>query len=122
MTIIPSTDCLGIIANYLPFKDAIKLSLLNKAYNKSWLHIKYEHVVERKDLDIIRKHKNIKFSYKSDKLFDIPENLYSLNLSHTNISDISGFDVKNLHTLDLSCTQISKEMKDKLRQKVKVIY
>ena len=109
MITIPSTDCLGIIANYLPFKDAIKISLLNKVYNVSWSHIKYEHVVRSQDLDIIEKHKNIKFSYKSCELFDIPENLYTLNLSHTSINNISGFNVKNLHTLNLRATNIRKQ-------------
>ena len=70
MAMIPSTDCLGIIANYLPFKDAIKISLLNKVYNVSWLHIKYENVIKCQNLDIIRKHKNIKFSYELHILFD----------------------------------------------------
>ena len=51
MTIIPFTDCLGVIANYLPFKDAIKISLLNKVYNRSWLHIKYGYIVKFQDLD-----------------------------------------------------------------------
>ena len=102
-----SKDCLGIIANYLPFKDAFNISLLNKDCNKIWSYIKYEHVVKCQNLNIIRKHKNIKFSYKSSKLFDIPDNLHTLNLSYTQISDILGFDVKNLHTLHLSGTQIS---------------
>ena len=34
MTIILTKDCLGIIANYLSIKDAIKIALLNKEYNK----------------------------------------------------------------------------------------
>ena len=107
MTIILTKDCLGIIANYLSIKDAIKIALINKEYNKLWHHIKYKNIVKCQNLDIIRKNKNIKFSYKSKKLFDIPENLYELDLSDTNIHDISGFDVKNLYTLDLSGTYIS---------------
>ena len=46
MTIILTKDCLGIIANYLSIKDAIKIALLNKEYNELWQHIKYEHVVK----------------------------------------------------------------------------
>ena len=117
-----SKDCLGIIANYLPFKDAFNISLLNKDCNKIWSYIKYEHVVKCQDLNIIRKHKNIKFSYKSSKLFDIPDNLHTLDLSGTRISDISGFDVKNLHTLYLSRTQISNKIKNNLRQKIEKVY
>ena len=75
MTIILTKDCLGIIANYLYIKDAIKIALLNKEYNELWQHIKYEHVVRCLDLNVIKRNKNIKFSYISDKLFDIPENL-----------------------------------------------
>ena len=54
-------------------KDAIKIALLNKEYNVLWKHIKYEHVVKCQDLDVIKRNKNIKFSYKSKKLFDIPK-------------------------------------------------
>ena len=50
MTIILTKDCLGIISNYLYIKDAIKIALLNKEYNKIWQHIKYEHIVEYQDL------------------------------------------------------------------------
>ena len=107
MTIILTKDCLGIIANYLSIKDAIKIALLNKEYNEIWQHIKYEHVVKCQDLNVIKRNKNIKFSYKSKKLFDIPENLRILDLSNTNINDISGFDVKNLRELNLSCTNIN---------------
>ena len=102
-----SKDCLGIIVNYLHIKDAIKILLLNKDCNKIWSYIKYNHVVKCQDLNIIRKHKNIKFSYISKKLIDIPDNLHTLKLYVTQISNISGFDVKNLHTLDLSKTLIS---------------
>ena len=110
MTIINlSKDCFGIIVNYLPIEDAINISSLNKDCNKICSYIKYNHVVKCKDLNIIRKHKNIKFSYKSSKLFDIPDNLHTLDLSRTQISDISRFDVKNLHTLDLSGRQINEE-------------
>ena len=121
MTIFLTKDCIGIIANYLSIKDAIKIALLNKEYNELWKHVKYEHVVKCLDLDVIKRNKNIKFSYRSKKLFDIPENLDVL-LSFTKISDISGFDVKNLSKLSLSCTKITKEMKDKLREKVKEVY
>ena len=117
-----SKDCLGIIANYLPIKDAINISSLNKDCNKIWSYIKYEHIVKCEDLNIIRKHKNIKFSYISKKLFDIPDNLHTLDLSCTQISDISGFDVKNLHTLYLCFTQISNKIKNKLKQKIKNVY
>ena len=48
-----SKDCLGIIANYLPFKDAFNISLLNKDCNKIWSYIKYEHVVKCQNLNII---------------------------------------------------------------------
>ena len=123
MTIINiSKDCLGIIVNYLHIKDAIKISLLNKDCNKIWSYIKYDHIVKCQDLNIIRKHKNIKFSYKSSKLFDIPDNLHTLKLSFTQISNISGFDVKNLHTLNLYGTQISDKIKNKLRQKIEKVY
>ena len=61
---IPSTDCLGIIANCLPFKDAIKISLINKVCNKSWPYIKYRYIVKCQDLNVIKKNKNIKFLYK----------------------------------------------------------
>ena len=104
MTIILTKDCLGIIANHLYIKDAIKIALLNKEYNEIWPYIKYEHVVKYQNLDVIKRNKNIKFSYRSKKLFDIPENLSVLYLSYTNISDISGFDVKNLVNLILSYT------------------
>ena len=107
MTIILTKDCLGIIANQLSIKDAIKIALLNKEYNKLWQHVKYEHIIKCQDLDVIKRNKNIKFSYESEELFDIPENLYELDLSDSKITDISGFDVKNLHTLDLSYTNIS---------------
>ena len=59
------------------------------------------------DLDVIKRNKNIKFSYESEELFDIPENLYVLDLSDTKISDISGFDVKNLSKLYLHNTKIT---------------
>ena len=138
-----SKDCLGIIVNYLPIKDAINISSLNKDCNKIWSYIKYNHVVKCKDLNIIRKHKNIKFSYVSSKLFDIPDNLHTLHLYNTQISDITGFDVKNLHTLDLygiqisnisgfnvknlhtldlAETHISNKIKNKLKQKIKNVY
>ena len=117
-----SKDCLGIIVNYLQIKDAIKISLLNKDCNKIWSYIKYNHVVKCEDLNIIRKHKNIKFSYISKKLFDIPDNLHTLDLSCTQISDISGFDVKNLYKLSLTFTQISNKIKNKLKQKIKNVY
>ena len=45
MTIILTKDCLGIIANCLTIKDAIKIALLNKEYNEQWQHIKYEQVL-----------------------------------------------------------------------------
>ena len=107
MTIILTKDCIGIIANHLYIKDAIKIALLNKEYNELWPYIKYEHVVKCQDLNVIKRNKNIKFSYKSKKLFDIPENLYELDLSDSKISDISGFDVKNLSVLNLHCTKIT---------------
>ena len=49
--------------------------------------------------------------------FDV-KNLRKLDLSYTHIGDILGFDVKNLRKLDLYKTNITKEMKDKLREKV----
>ena len=101
MTIILTKDCLCIISNYLSIKDAIKIALLNKEYNEQWQHIKYEHVVKCQNLNVIKRNKNIKFSYKSKKLFDIPENLYEL---------------------DLSYTKITEKMKDKLREKVKEVF
>ena len=55
-----SKDCLGIIVNYLPIKDAINISSLNNDCNKIWSYIKYDHVIKCQDLNIIRKHKNIK--------------------------------------------------------------
>ena len=119
-----SKDCLGIIVNYLPIKDAINISSLNKYCNKIWSYIKYNHVVKCQDLNIIQKHKNIKFSYtlSKSKLFDIPDNLHTLHLYNIQISDISGFDVKNLHTLYLYCTRISNKIKNKLKQKIKNVY
>ena len=107
MTIFLTKDCIGIIANYLSIKDAIKIALLNKEYYELWQHIKYEHVVKCQNLDVIKRNKNIKFSYESEELFDIPENLDVLDLSNTNISNISGFDVKNLSKLSLSRTKIT---------------
>ena len=65
MTIILTKDCLGIIANHLSIKDAIKIALLNKEYNELWQHIKYEHVVRCQNLNVIKRNKNIKFSYRS---------------------------------------------------------
>ena len=61
MTIFLTKDCIGIIANYLSIKDAIKMALLNKEYNELWQHVKYEHVIKCQYLDVIRKNKNIKF-------------------------------------------------------------
>ena len=53
--------------------------------------------------------------------FDV-KNLRKLDLYNTKISDISGFDVKNLRILNLFGTNITEEMKDKLREKVKEVY
>ena len=55
---------IGKIAIYLSIKDAIKIALLNKEYNYIWKHINYAHVVNYQYLDVIRKNKNIKFSYE----------------------------------------------------------
>lgn len=90
-------DCLSIIANYLHISDAIKISELNKEFNKIWPYIKYEHLVECNNLDIIKKNKNIKFSCYTSKIIDIPDNLHTLDSWSNNwFFNITEFDVKNL--------------------------
>ena len=80
--------------DYLQFKETLSLALVNKQFYQQWLKWQCQEVLEIKDLKICKRYPNFKFSIRLRKLpDDIPENLRTLDLSYTQISDISCFNL-----------------------------
>ena len=79
-------DTFHLSLSFLPFKGTLNISLVCKLFNKWWTNWSCQDILRIKDINIVDRYKYFKFS---------------LNLSLTNITDISKFDVKSLLELYL---------------------
>ena len=102
-----SKDTFHLSLSFLSFNKTFNVSLVCKLFNKWWVNWQCQDILRIKDINIVDRYKYFKFS---------------LYLSGTKITDISKFDVKNLHSLNLYGSNITDEEKNKLRKKVKNVY
>ena len=108
-----SKDTFHLSLSFLSFKETFNVSLVCKLFNKWWVNWSCQEVIKIKDINIVDRYKYFKFSLdlSGTNITDISKfdvkNLHTLYLSGTKITDISKFDVKNLHTLSLSETNIT---------------
>ena len=123
-----SKDTFHLSLSFLSFKETFNVLLLCKIFNKWWVNWSCQEVIKIKDINIVDRYKYFKFSLNLSytKITDISKfdvkNLHSLDLGRTNITDISRFDVKSLLEIDLRGTNITDEEKNELRKKVKNVY
>ena len=108
-----SKDTFHLSLSFLPFKETFNVSLVCKLFNKWWVNWQCQDILRIKDINIVDRYKFFKFSLNLSgtnitdiSKFDV-KNLHTLYLYGTNIADISKFDVKNLHSLNLSRTNIT---------------
>ena len=123
-----SRDTFHLSLSFLLFKETFNVSLVCKLFNKWWTNWSCQDVLNIKDINIVDRYKYFKFSLNLSgtnitdiSKFDV-KSLLELYLSGTKITDISKFDVKSLLELNLYGTKITKEEKNKLRKKVKNVY